>query len=201
MKNIKVLEDLYDSAIEKRREARENIIVNEDRIREIDEFLNQAKETEEDIRLFTPRNLDEAFPNRIQRGNDERSMLIERNENLFNIVNDLDQQIRQLRELMADLDSSEENPSKTTVSLKNVVEEILVDQPKDTQEIVDESKSGEPSEHDEVISDDDLYNRLDELRYDLEMISSYMIQDSNRAKIALDECITKLNDLLSDCFT
>ena len=51
MKNIKVLEDLYDSAIEKRREARENIIVNEDRIREIDEFLNQAKETEEDIRL------------------------------------------------------------------------------------------------------------------------------------------------------
>ena len=200
MKNIKVLEDLYDSAIEKRREARENIIVNEDRIREIDEFLNQAKETEEDIRLFTPRNLDEAFTNRIQRGNDERSMLIERNENLFNIVNDLDQQIRQLRELMEDLDSSEENPSKTTVSLKNVVEEILVDQPKDTQEIVDESKSGEPLEHDEI-SDDDLYNRLDELRYDLEMISSYMIQDSNRAKIALDESITKLNDLLSDCFT
>ena len=200
MKNIKVMEDLYDSAIEKRREARENIIVHEDRIREIDEFLNQAKETEEDIRLFTPRNLDEAFTNRIQRGNDERSMLIERNENLFNIVNDLDQQIRQLRELMEDLDSSEENPSKATVSLKNVVEEILVDQPKDTQEIVDESKSGESSEHDEI-SDDDLYNRLDELRYDLEMISSYMIQDSNRAKIALDESITKLNDLLSDCFT
>lgn len=90
------LEELCRDAVNKRKEIRMQIIQNEDRMQEIDRFRKEALSSDQG----------DLHAERLKREAGERALLSERNENLFGLMNDLDMQIRQLKELM-DLSSKE----------------------------------------------------------------------------------------------
>lgn len=204
MKNYTTIESLYESALKKKNEIKQSIIKNEDRIKEIDLFINSVQADDSEMKIFSPRDINKKkYGERIRLETDEKEMLIERNENLFELIEDLDAQIEQFKNVL------DENAPDDETDDDNNGSDVTTISDEDNADIsdVDVSVTGESNNlqaDDELTVNDaevealleKLSEKLSDIKKSMELSTSIIYQDAGRAKTELDSSIKKLGDIL-----
>ena len=198
MKNYAVIEELYYSYLSQRKEASSKIIDAENRIFEINKFLSSVDEQGEDLKIFSPFDVDDIYDGKIKSYSSEREELVKDIEVQKQLIDELDLRIVQFREMMDDL-KHEESSSESKLT-----NEAFDNRNIDDKSIVVFSRLADSifNDFNKVYS----YINLSVIRailqnvHNLEMCSKIAVQDPNRAKIQIDDCITNLNDITSELY-
>lgn len=171
---ISVLQEIYDRCLKDRIEIKESIQKTEDRISEIDLYLNTIEEDSEfDLKVFSPRK-SEVFLKDKERNIQyqvEKQNLGNRRREQYSKLNQLDIQIEQLELL-----------------IKNLYEtrfKIIDVQEKERQRIAREL-------HDSTVQN------LTHLIHKIELSSMFIDQDQIRSKLELESCIKLLKTSIEE---
>lgn len=196
MKNREVIEEMYYSYLEKRKVAKDTIIQNENRIKEIEIFLNSVNESDLDFKYFSPLSTDSIFDGKIELEKTERESLIEDNKVQVELIKDLDIRINQFKEM---LDESEEQVSEVDSSNDNIDETaniVFDDSNVNIGKFLIEMQEQERFRIASELHDDTVQN-LVHIGHSIELSSKFIDQDPIRAKLELETCIKNLKETVN----
>lgn len=199
---ISVLQDLYDSLLQDRKQVEKIINDNLNRIEEINIFLNSVKDDpESDIRVFSPRSSEIIHRDEIRAHEEEKTLIEKENHSQYHKLSKLTKQIEDIEALLKDLtvfelkdemNSSEENHSneETDELQEQLLEEkkhmwMLDIQEKERQRIAREL-------HDSSVQN------LTHLIHTIELSSLFIDQDPIRAKLELASCSKNLKSVIDE---
>lgn len=171
---ISVLQEIYDRCLKDRIEIKESIQKTEDRISEIELYLNTIEEDSEfDLKVFSPRKSEVFLKDKecnIQY-QEEKQNLENRRREQYSKLNQLDIQIEQLELLI-------KNSNDTRFKIIDVQE-------KERQRIAREL-------HDSTVQN------LTHLIHKIELSSMFIDQDQIRSKLELESCIKILKTSIEE---
>ncbi len=188
MKNRKVIEELYISYIKQRKDALSLISSDEDKIREIDDFLASVNTESEDLKIFSPHNVDELYEGKINEDKQIKEELLNEISVQRQLVDELSLRIDQFKQMLDEepdddvVKAVEEAPSEDFEDLKSFVVDF---QEKERQHIASEL-------HDTAVQN------LVHLIHSLELSSLFIDQDPVRAKLELEGCIKSTKAIIED---
>lgn len=196
MKNREVIEELYYSYLEKRKIARDTIIQNENRIKEIEIFLDSVNDKDLDYKYFSPLSTDSIFDGKIDIERTERENLLEDNKVQLELIKDLDIRIKQFKEMLDDSDEQEDDTA---------VEQELVSDVSKLSCSVDDINLGkfliemQEQERLRISSElhDDTVQTLVHIGHSIELSSKFIDQDPVRAKLELEACAKNLKETVN----
>lgn len=195
MKNREVIEEMYYSYLEKRKIAKDTIIQNENRIKEIEIFLDSVNEKDLDFKYFSPLSTDSIFDGKIDLEKTERENLLEDNKVQLELIKDLDVRIQQFKEMLDD-----SKPSASDVDTINEVinhsfsfdDESNINIGKFLIEMQEQERFRISSElHDETVQ------TLVHIGHSIELSSKFIDQDPIRAKLELESCAKNLRETVN----
>ncbi len=140
MKQKEMLEDLYESLIEKRKNVHDSIVENEDHIRSLESSMKEIEEDDEITKYFSPLDKDKSDETGYRNLDEEHHVLTERIENLFDLMNEYDVQISQLEKLItsfpdadvsdsSDMEEQNSNDRHDLIKELKTVSELILDEP------------------------------------------------------------------------
>lgn len=196
MKNREVIEEMYYSYLEKKKIAKDTIIQNENRIKEIEIFLNSVNESDLDFKYFSPLSTDSIFDGKIELEKTEREELIEDNKVQVELIKDLDVRIQQFKEMLDD--SEESNVPEIVLDDSNVDSSISLDDTKDftVGKFLIEMQEQERFRISSELHDESVQN-LVHIGHSIELASKFIDQDPIRAKLELESCSKNLKETVN----
>ena len=186
MKNRDVIEELYYSYLKQKKEASDAIKRNDDKIREIDLFLQSIVNEDNDRKFFSPIKTDSLYEGRIELERSERDSLISENARNTSLIEDLDVKILKFKEILDDDSSaSSENNISEGSSFNDINASVLSIQEEERQRISAEL-------HDNTVQN------LVHIGHSLELTSLFIDQDPVRAKLELETIRKSLKDTVDE---
>ncbi len=188
MKNRDVIEELYYSYLQKKKLAKDTIIANENRIKEIEIFLDGVKSTDTDFKIFSPLKTDDIYEGRIEAEKTELNDLLEENKIHVQLIEELDNRISQFKEILDSTSDTDEKSDSTKpdfsyeTDIKNYILNITETE---RQRIASEL-------HDNTIQN------LVSLVHKLELCSLFIDQDPVRSKLELATCSSTLKKTVDE---
>lgn len=167
-----ILKGIYDGLLKEQKEENEKVQSNLNRIKEIDEYLKSVRE-DSDFVVFSPRSAENIFSDKIKEFENERLDKENDNKIHYHKLNQLDIQIKQLKQLLKDSDNDFNHL------------EVLNIQEKERQRIATEL-------HDSSVQN------LTHLVHMVELSSMFIDQDPVRAKLELENCIKILKSTIDE---
>lgn len=193
MTNRELIEDLYHSFLEKRKEIIDTIHSNEKTIEEIDKFLNSISVLDEDYSIFSPFKADEISDGQVSEKKEEKERLLKENDTQYQLVEEIDVRISQFREAL---------------NREPVIEEVEIDSPISTEQVLSNLENEETiglaiidiqeKERQRIANDlhDTTVQNLVHLIHSLELSSKFIDQDPIRAKLEIEACSKTLRSTI-----
>lgn len=170
-----VLQEMYQTCLQNREEENKLLQNNLNRIAEIDAFIKSIREeTEADFKVFSPRNPENIYGDKIREKENEKNDFEKENQNHYKKINQLDKQIQQL-ELLINKEEKDNNKHLKIIDI----------QEKERQRIANEL-------HDSSVQN------LTHLIHMIELSSLFIDQDPIRAKLELETCIKNLKSVINE---
>lgn len=188
MKNRDVIEELYYSYLQKKKLAKDTIITNENRIKEIEIFLDGVKSTDTDFKIFSPLKTDDIYEGRIEAEKTELNDLLEENKIHVQLIEELDNRISQFKEILDSTSDTDEksDSAKPDFSYETDIKNYILN-------ITETERQRIASElHDNTIQN------LVSLVHKLELCSLFIDQDPVRSKLELATCSSTLKKTVDE---
>ena len=186
---ISVLQDLYDSLLQDRKQIEKFLNDNNNRIEEINVYLNSVKDDpESDLKVFSPRSSESLHRDEILLREEEKSNIEKENHSHYSKLSRLTSQIEDIENLIKELSSLEviEQEIETDqLSFENKHMWMLDIQEKERQRIAREL-------HDSSVQN------LTHLIHIIELSSMFIDQDPIRAKLELASCSKNLKAVIDE---
>ena len=186
---ISVLQDLYDSLLQDRKQIEKFLNDNNNRIEEINVYLNSVKDDpESDLKVFSPRSSESLHRDEILLREQEKSNIEKENHSHYSKLSRLTSQIEDIENLIKELSSLEviEQEIETDqLSFENKHMWMLDIQEKERQRIAREL-------HDSSVQN------LTHLIHIIELSSMFIDQDPIRAKLELASCSKNLKAVIDE---
>lgn len=186
---ISVLQDLYDSLLQDRKQIEKFLNDNNNRIEEINVYLNSVKDDpESDVKVFSPRSSESLHRDEILLREQEKSNIEKENHSHYSKLSRLTSQIEDIENLIKELSSLEviEQEIETDqLSFENKHMWMLDIQEKERQRIAREL-------HDSSVQN------LTHLIHIIELSSMFIDQDPIRAKLELASCSKNLKAVIDE---
>ena len=192
MNNRELIEDLYHSFLEKRKEIFDTIHDDEKKIEEIDKFLNSISVLDEDYSIFSPYKADEISDGQVSEKKEEKEQLLLEIDTHYQLVEEIDSRISQFKEVLNSEITEESNDSNLVSS-----EPILTDF--DNEETIGLSIIDiQEKERQRIANDlhDTTVQNLVHLIHSLELSSKFIDQDPLRAKLEIEACSKTLRSTI-----
>ena len=196
MKNRAVIEEMYYSYLEQKRAAKDTILHNEKRIREIEDFLKSIEDTDTELKIFSPFDTDDIYNGRIEHDKAELEKILEDNKLQEDLISDLDIRIGQFKEMLDEAETTE-------APVKDKVEETVPESGPTDEDII--SANGivydiQEKERFRLSSDlhDNTVQNLVHVCHGLELASMFIDQDPVRAKLEIESCIKNIHNSIDE---
>lgn len=179
-----IVEELLNSYIDQKKDTLKLISINIDKIKEIDYSLSDTIEKSDDLKIFSPRNQDEIYGEKINEETMERDRLLSENISLNKSVDELSLKIEQFRNALeiTKIEASD-NELSSEINSSNLNELFIDIQEKDRNRIASDL-------HDTTIQN------LVHLIHSIELSSLFIDSDPLRAKLELAGCINNLKSTI-----
>lgn len=194
MTNRELIEDMYHSFLEKRKEIFDNIHKDEKRIEEIDKFLNSISVLDEDYSIFSPFKADEISDGQVSENKEEKENLLSDIETNYQLVEEIDFRISQFKEAL-----KEEVPGEVPEEKEiNLTSEEMISFFEDEDTIGLSIIDIQEKERQRISNDlhDTTVQNLVHLIHSLELSSKFIDQDPLRAKLEIETCIKTLRSTI-----
>ena len=198
---ISVLQELYDSLLQDRKQVNDIINNNINRIEEINAFLNSVKDDpESDMRVFSPRSSEAIYRDEINVHEEEKENIEKENHSQYYKLSKLTKQIEDIEFLLKDLSS---------IELKNensfIVDNVLDEKENLSEYFSDDSKHMwmldiQEKERQRIARElhDSSVQNLTHLIHMIELSSMFIDQDPIRAKLELASCSKNLKSVIDE---
>lgn len=204
---LSVLQDLYDSLLQDRKQIDKKLRDNLNRIEEINVFLDSVKDDpESDLRVFSPRSSESIHRDEIISHEDEKILIEKENHSHYSRLNKLNSQIEDMESLLKDLASIEATKqeeslmesSENDLSEQDANEESLIDTTSGTRHIwMLDIQEKERQRIARELHDSSVQN-LTHLIHTIELSSMFIDQDPIRAKLELAACSKNLKSVIDE---
>lgn len=199
---LSVLQDLYDSLLQDRKQIEKNLNDNNNRIEEINIYLNSVKDDpESDLRVFSPRSSESLHRDEIILREEEKECIEKENHSHYSKLSRLTGQIEDIENLIKELSY-----------LQAIDKEKSSEQPTGAQDIIDndEQLSSEnrhiwmldiqEKERQRIARElhDSSVQNLTHLIHTIELSSMFIDQDPIRAKLELASCSKNLKAVIDE---
>ena len=197
MKNRAVIEEMYYSYLEQKRAAKDTILHNEKRIRDIEDFLKRIEDTDTELKIFSPFDTDEIYNGRIEHDKAELQKILEDNKLQEDLIRDLDIRITQFKEMLEEEaeDIKAEPETEFNASEKKAGNVPADDNP--TNGIVYDIQEKERFRLSSDLHDNTVQN-LVHVCHGLELASMFIDQDPVRAKLEIESCIKNIHNSIDE---
>lgn len=199
---LSVLQDLYDSLLQDRKQIEKNLNDNNNRIEEINIYLNSVKDDpESDLRVFSPRSSESLHRDEIILREEEKKCIEKENHSHYSKLSRLTSQIEDIENLIKELSYlqaiDKENSSEQPIGAQDIIDNdeqlssenrhiwMLDIQEKERQRIAREL-------HDSSVQN------LTHLIHTIELSSMFIDQDPIRAKLELASCSKNLKAVIDE---
>lgn len=173
---LKILQELYDDSLQKKKTINDELQNNLNRIKEIDTYIKSIRESEEfDYKVFSPRSAENIFKDRIAENESEKIKLENENSNYYQELEKLEKQINDLAFLIKDNNDIDKNMHFTILDIQER-ERIRI-----SRELHDSS-----------------LQNLAHLVHLIELSSMFIDQDPIRAKLELASCSKNLKQIINE---
>ena len=196
MKNRAVIEEMYYSYLEQKRAAKDTILHNEKRIREIEDFLKSIEDTDTELKIFSPFDTDDIYNGRIEHDKAELEKILEDNKLQEDLISDLDIRIGQFKEMLDEADAENAVPA---------VKQENDDPSSESNPVQDNSPNAivydiQEKERFRLSSDlhDNTVQNLVHVCHGLELASMFIDQDPIRAKLEIESCIRNIHNSIDE---
>lgn len=198
---ISVLQELYDSLLQDRKQVNDIINNNINRIEEINAFLNSVKDDpESDMRVFSPRSSEAIYRDEINVHEEEKENIEKENHSQYYKLSKLTKQIEDIEFLLKDL---------SFIELKNensfIVDNVLDEKENLSEYFSDDSKHMwmldiQEKERQRIARElhDSSVQNLTHLIHMIELSSMFIDQDPIRAKLELASCSKNLKSVIDE---
>lgn len=169
--------------IEEKRITENNLQKNLDEIREIDLYLQSLYDKEDaDYELFSPRNIQSVYKDKIEEGNSKKYILEESNKELYGKINSCHRKIQNLQDVLEDRN---DDVIIVPIEKERINDTILDIQEKERQRIARDL-------HDSTVQN------LIHLIHKIELASKFADQDVIRAKMELISVNKNIKGIIND---
>ena len=213
--NLSIIEEIYDSYVRYRNDAYDLIHQNDERIEEIDVFLNSIDTESDSYKFFSPFSSDVLYDGKVNLLKDEKEALLLSNENNYLLIKEYNDKISRLDDLFKDINDLENlNDEKDRyVSHSDSVDILDVDSLNISSEYISShlasSEIKEPNAFILEIQESERKRLADDLHdifvqdlvhvvHSIELSSLFIDQDPIRAKLELESCIHNLRKSIDD---
>lgn len=177
MKNRKVIEDLYFSYIQQKKNSEEIVSRDQDKVLEISKFL-ESLDDNTDRQMFSPFDTDYLFDGRVELEKKQLSELNEEIKNNLVLIDELNVRISQFKEILDDDDKRKELGNTS-----------------DFRELVLSVQENERKRMSSELHDVTVQN-LVHVNHSIELASLFIDQDPLRAKLELEGCIKNIKNTI-----
>lgn len=186
MNRLEFFEDLYYTYLSKKKEICNLILANDSKISDIDNFLKEVDAKDEDLKFFSPFNVDSVYEGRIDTEKKLKSDLLIKNEEYLDTVKKLDNRIYQIKEFI-----NEEKDVSSNIDNKSINEILDFEPGRYILDIQEKERSRIAADlHDSTIQN------LIHIVHSLELSSMFINQDPVRAKLELETCTKNLKNVI-----
>ena len=186
---LSVLNNLYDSLLQEKKQIEKSLNDNNNRIEEINVFLNSVKDDpESDLRVFSPRSSESIYKDEIRQHEEEKILIEKENHSQYAKLNKILIQIEDIEGLLKELSALEiqENSSE---------EECEINPDEDKEKVFQVNKHMwmldiQEKERQRIARElhDSSVQNLTHLIHTIELSSMFIDQDPIRAKLELASC-------------
>ena len=203
MKNRKVIEELFNSYKTRRESYQNKIDSNNNRIAAIDRYLSSVESSDDDVRIFSPRSIDDLYDGRISKEKELKESLIKENDVKSQVVKELDIRIAQFQEVLdnnSDDDLIEESLSSEENTVTDIDDKSVDDSNNRSNEFKKYILDIQEKERQRIANElhDTTVQNLVHLVHSIELSSMFVDSDHVRAKLELESCVKNLKSTIAE---